>query len=193
VSRRMAPAERAAFETAHRSRTMAAVGSARTDVEQQLATAMWRVGVRGWRRGRRTEGARPDFVFVTPRLAVFVDGCFWHGCPRCSKRPVTNTTYWDEKILRNQRRDESQTAALREAQWTVLRFWGHQLEADASACALAVRLALLRNPRHDIVSARSGAATTHNTSGDRKLRDGSNTDDRFATRSDWADLPANGQ
>lgn len=160
MSRRMAPAERAAFEAAHRSRTMAAVRGARTDIEQQLAVAMWRLGVRGWRRGRMTEGARPDFVFVTPRLAVFVDGCFWHGCPLCLKRPRRNSMYWDEKILRNQRRDESQTAALREARWTVLRFWGHQLEADASACALTVRLALLGDSRQNIVSAWSRAATS---------------------------------
>jgi DNA mismatch endonuclease, patch repair protein len=133
---------RAKFEALHRSRTMAAVRSRGTDLEQLLATEMWRVGLRGWRRGRRTEGARPDFVFVTPRVAVFVDGCFWHGCETCAKRPATNTGYWDAKIRRNQLRDSAQTSRLLDARWTVIRFWGHDLVADPASCAARVRSAV---------------------------------------------------
>lgn len=134
--------DRAAFEALHRSRTMASVSSQRTDLEQRLAREMWRLGLRGWRRGRRTEGARPDFAFVRAHVAVFVDGCFWHGCPECAKRPASNVEYWDPKIARNQTRDAEQTEVLQATDWTVFRFWGHEIERDAAGCAAAVRKAL---------------------------------------------------
>jgi len=121
---------------------MASVSSQRTDLEQRLAKEMWRLGLRGWRRGRPTEGARPDFAFVRPRVAVFVDGCFWHGCPECAKRPASNVEYWDPKIARNRARDVRQTDALQATGWNVLRFWGHEIERDVAACAAAVRTAV---------------------------------------------------
>lgn len=140
----MVPAARAAFEARHRSQTMAAVSSRRTDIEQRLAAEMWRIGLRGWRRERRTENARPDFVFVTPRVVVFVDGCFWHGCPRCAKRPATNLGYWTPKIKRNCDRDQEQTRDLQAAGWGVLRFWGHEIDHDIGACARRVLAAVHR-------------------------------------------------
>jgi DNA mismatch endonuclease (patch repair protein) len=124
---------------------MAAVRTQRTDIEQALARAMWTCGLRGWRRGRRTEAARPDFVFVSRRTAVFVDGCFWHGCPTCAKQPTRNADYWDAKIDRNRARDEAQTEALARAGWHVLRFWGHEIESDAAPCARAVASMVFRN------------------------------------------------
>ena len=138
----MDPAARATFEAKHRSRTMAAVSSGRTDLEQLLAKEMWQLGIRGWRRARRTERARPDFAFVTPHVAVFVDGCFWHGCPRCAKRPATNTDYWNGKIERNRARDLRQTCDLQAAGWHVLRFWGHEIEMDTRGCASTVLAAI---------------------------------------------------
>lgn len=123
---------------------MHAVRNDRTDIEQALAQEMWALGLRGWRRGRRTEGARPDFAFVNARVAVFVDGCFWHGCPVCGKAPVHNKGYWDAKFERNRARDGAQTVTLRKAGWTVIRFWGHEIEADPSCCA-AVVLTATRN------------------------------------------------
>ncbi len=135
---------RAEHEARYRSSTMAAVKSSRTDLEQLLAGAMWAHGLRGWRRGRLTENARPDFVFVGARVAVFVDGCFWHGCSACAKQPATNQDYWGPKIERNRQRDLADTAKLRKAGWTVLRFWGHELEADSSGRAAEVARVLTR-------------------------------------------------
>jgi DNA mismatch endonuclease (patch repair protein) len=138
----MTAGERAAFEARHRSHTMAAVSGRRTDIEQLLAKEMWHVGLRGWRRERRTEAARPDFVFVAARVVVFVDGCFWHGCPSCAKRPATNRNYWTPKIDGNRRRDARQTSDLRAAGWTVLRFWGHQIHSDVGTCTADVLAAV---------------------------------------------------
>jgi DNA mismatch endonuclease (patch repair protein) len=121
---------------------MASVGSVRTDLEQALAKAMWTQGVRGWRRSRPTEGARPDFAFVAPRVAVFVDGCFWHGCLECAKTPASNTAYWLPKIERNRKRDADQTRALDAAGWSVLRFWGNDIARDVEGCAITVAKAI---------------------------------------------------
>lgn len=124
-----------------RSRTMAAVTSDRTSLEQRFASLMWAIGIRGWRRSIRVERTRPDFVFSRFQIAVFVDGCFWHGCPECCRRPATNVDYWDAKLNRNMERDVEQTQRLEAAGWTVLRFWGHEIDREPEGCAQRVRLA----------------------------------------------------
>lgn len=76
-----------------------------------------------------------DVAFTRARLAVYVDGCFWHGCPEHHVRPKANAEWWDWKIGNNIRRDRSTDAELDAAGWAVLRFWEH---ADPAACADAV-------------------------------------------------------
>jgi len=70
----------------------------------------------------------PDFVFPIKRVAVFVDGCFWHGCPKCYRRPKSSRKYWDAKAARNKARDKAVSAALRKGGWRVLRVWEHELK-----------------------------------------------------------------
>jgi DNA mismatch endonuclease (patch repair protein) len=70
---------------------------------------------------------RPDFVFPRLKLAVFVDGCFWHACPRHCRRPAGNRAFWRAKLARNQARDRLVTRTLRKAGWRVLRIWEHDL------------------------------------------------------------------
>lgn len=82
--------------------------------------------VKGWRRGVALCG-RPDFVFTRARVAVFVDGCFWHNCQRCKFKPSSNVKYWEEKFARNKMRDESVIRALRVRGWSVVRIWEHEL------------------------------------------------------------------
>jgi DNA mismatch endonuclease (patch repair protein) len=71
---------------------------------------------------------RPDFVFPKQRLAVFVDGCFWHGCPRHGTQPKGNAAFWRKKISGNQIRDKRVNRILRGAGWQVLRIWEHDLQ-----------------------------------------------------------------
>lgn len=66
---------------------------------------------------------RPDFVFWKSKTIIFIDGCFWHGCSRCSKKPIANARYWTEKIRRNRRRDIKNTRVLRNRGWSVYRIW----------------------------------------------------------------------
>lgn len=84
--------------------------------------------------GRRP--IRPDVVFTRARVALFVDGCFWHGCVEHGTSPRTNSTYWSAKIAINQARDRQQTEALQRAGWTVVRFWEHE---DHDVAAAVVR------------------------------------------------------
>ncbi|WP_433704645.1 DNA mismatch endonuclease Vsr [Paraburkholderia sacchari] len=82
----------------------------------------------GSRQGRRHAATvRPDFVFRELKLAVFVDGCFWHKCPIHYKAPKTNEYYWERKINANVARDRRIDAALKSAGWRVLHLWEHEL------------------------------------------------------------------
>jgi DNA mismatch endonuclease, patch repair protein len=76
---------------------------------------------------------RPDIVFRRTKLAVFIDGCFWHCCPVHGNAPRVNTTYWQPKLARNVARDRAVDAALHAAGWRVLRVWEHQAPADVAA------------------------------------------------------------
>lgn len=81
---------------------------------------------------------RPDIVFPRFKLAVFVDGCFWHMCPRHGTRPRSNRRYWSAKLRRNVERDAEVNAALREAGWKVLRVWEHTQPDSAAGRILRV-------------------------------------------------------
>ena len=80
---------------------------------------------------------RADIVFTRAKVAVFMDGCFWHGCPEHFVPPESNADYWGPKIARNMERDRETTAALEAIGWTVLRFWEHEDPRDVKARILA--------------------------------------------------------
>lgn len=80
---------------------------------------------------------RPDVVFTRRKLAVFVDGCFWHQCPLHGTRPKDPTGYWLPKLQRNVERDHETTAALEDAGWVVLRIWEHVPAPDAALAVMA--------------------------------------------------------
>jgi DNA mismatch endonuclease (patch repair protein) len=131
------------FSKAKRSQVMAAIrSSGNKDTELKFAAILRAAGISGWRRKQPLPG-RPDFVFRQARLAVFIDGCFWHGCPEHGRKPDTNRTYWMPKLRRNRRRDVAVTRELVENGWTVLRFWEHQLKKPGSIVK-TVQLTLAR-------------------------------------------------
>jgi len=113
-----------------RSRIMAKVKArGNKSTELKLITLFKDYGIKGWRRNYPIPG-KPDFVFPNSRLAIFVDGCFWHGCQEHCRLPATNQQYWIDKINRNKKRDHSISKALRFKNWTVLRLWEHDLKGD---------------------------------------------------------------
>jgi DNA mismatch endonuclease (patch repair protein) len=80
--------------------------------------------------------ARPDVVFTRRKVAIFVDGCFWHCCPEHGRAPTVNQWYWDDKLARNRDRDAKQAAALAATGWTVVRLWEHDCPEPAIARVL---------------------------------------------------------
>jgi DNA mismatch endonuclease, patch repair protein len=114
-----------------RSRIMTKVKSGgNKSTEAAFASLLRREGVSGWRRRYPLEGS-PDFVFPQKRLAVFVDGCLWHGCAHHCRVPHTHRAYWVQKIARNRRRDKRTRRILRVKGWRVIRIWEHEIKTSA--------------------------------------------------------------
>src|SRR4051812_22875017 len=105
---------------------MSRIRSRDTKPELALRKGLWSQGIRGWRCHPRAVPGKPDIAFTRWRLAVFVDGRFWHGHPEFFT-PGKSGAYWDAKIVRTQERDRAADAALAEAGWRVLRFWDFEV------------------------------------------------------------------
>lgn len=115
------------FTIAKRSDVMSRIrGRGNKATELALAKLFRRYKITGWRRNQKVFG-KPDYVFRQVRLALFVDGCFWHGCPKHGTRPKSNVAFWKKKFARNQARDRLVTRTLRSGNWRVLRIWEHEL------------------------------------------------------------------
>jgi len=101
-------------------------GSGNKDTELRLIEIFRMHGITGWRR-RHVLVGKPDFVFPRQKIAVFVDGCFWHGCPAHATWPKQNAEFWRTKILGNRKRDRAVSRQLKKSGWRVLRIWEHGL------------------------------------------------------------------
>jgi DNA mismatch endonuclease (patch repair protein) len=104
-------------------------GRGNKDTELALAKILRRHGLKGWRRHQAIFG-KPDFIFPNFRLAVFVDGCFWHACPKHGSKPKNNRAFWQRKIASNKERDQLVNRTLRMQGWRVLRIWEHELAKE---------------------------------------------------------------
>jgi DNA mismatch endonuclease, patch repair protein len=121
--------------TPARSRNMRAIKStANATTEYRLRAAIVRAGICGWQMHRSDVLGCPDFFFPRTKVAVFVDGCFWHGCPRCGHIPKTNRSYWRKKLARNMQRDLLVRRTLRAEGIRVLRFWECDLRGNRGGC-----------------------------------------------------------
>jgi DNA mismatch endonuclease (patch repair protein) len=123
-----------------RSRNMASIRSkGNASTERAFLQLLRDARISGWRRHLSLPG-KPDFVFPVRGLAIFIDGCFWHGCPRCYRMPDDNRTYWRAKVKSNRRRDRRRGRQLRSLKWRVMRVWEHSLESQAGRMRVLVRL-----------------------------------------------------
>ncbi len=113
-----------------RSAVMARIRSrGNKTTEIALIKLLRRNHISGWRRNQLIFG-KPDFVFTKQRLAVFVDGCFWHGCPKCYRAPKSNRQFWRRKVIRNRQRDLEVSRVLKSSGWKVLRIWQCSLKNE---------------------------------------------------------------
>ena len=116
------------FNKEKRSQIMRAVKSRDTkSTEKTLLSLFKETGVTGWRRTYDVKG-HPDFVFLKQRVAIFVDGCFWHGHDCRNTRPSNNAEYWQKKRAKNIRHDKEVTKNFEKRGWTVLRIWECELK-----------------------------------------------------------------
>jgi len=130
------------------SRRMAKVRQKGTDAEIALRRALYRIGLRYrvdyevMKKPRRVA----DVAFPGLKIAIFVDGCFWHGCPEHASWPKRNAEFWRQKIEANRHRDADTNDRLRSMGWTVLRFWEHE-SPNRSAGVIAQIVAIARSKR----------------------------------------------
>lgn len=130
------------FSKEKRSEVMSRIrGRGNRDTEIALLKILKAEGVTGWRRGQPVLG-KPDFVFRQARLAVFVDGCFWHVCPKHCQLPRNNRAFWRRKLNGNQTRDRHVTRFLREKGWRVVRIWECRLAENPAGCVGMIKRAL---------------------------------------------------
>ena len=123
------------FTKAKRSDVMSRIrGRGNKETELALMKLFRRHHITGWRRHQPVFG-KPDFVFPKLRVAVFVDGCFWHGCPKHSNVPASNRAFWMKKLTGNAVRDKIVSRTLRREDWRVLRIWEHELRKPARVLA----------------------------------------------------------
>ena len=135
------PRSASTTDASARSRWMARIRSRDTAPERLLRQILWRRG-RRYRLHVRLGRSAPDLVFAARRVVVFLDGCFWHGCPDHYVAPRSSRAFWSAKLRANVERDIRVTADLEQG-WTVLRFWEHQVEEDPEGVADVVEAALL--------------------------------------------------
>lgn len=115
------------FSPAKRSQVMSRIRARNNaSTELNLVAILRAAKLHGWRRNQLIFG-RPDFVFRKHKLAIFVDGCFWHGCPKCYRVPRQNQEFWASKLAKNRDRDRLVNRYLRASGWKVIRLWEHEL------------------------------------------------------------------
>lgn len=122
------------------ARTMSAVrGAGNRTTERLLRLALVRAGIRKWQVRPKGIKGSPDFLFPSSKLAVFVDGCFWHGCPECGHIPTKHRSFWEAKIQSNRERDLRASSELTSAGYRVVRLWEHELADGIAGCILRLR------------------------------------------------------
>lgn len=114
-----------------RSRVMSTVRNKNTRLEEKLVGILEGAGIGGFTRYLKNLPGTPDIAFESEKVVVFLDSCFWHGCPQHLRRPGSNQAYWEAKIEKNIERDKRQRDELRHMGWSVLRVWEHDLKEPA--------------------------------------------------------------
>lgn len=129
-----------------RSRMMSSIrGTGNASTEWALRARLVAEGMSGFTLHADLPGS-PDFAFPDERVAVFTDGCFWHGCPQHHNKPDNNSSFWTEKIQRNKERDRRVTDQLENAGWEVIRIWEHELVNSPEDAVERVREAVESHP-----------------------------------------------
>jgi DNA mismatch endonuclease (patch repair protein) len=117
-------------------------GKGNKTTEGRFRALLIQARIRGWTMQTKALPGKPDFYFPKQQVVVFLDGCFWHGCPRCGHVPSVNRPFWSHKITRNQERDGQKDRQLQERGIRVLRLWEHEVQEEGPACLVRLRTLL---------------------------------------------------
>ena len=128
-----------AFHQTRRQIMQSIRGKGNKTTELKLLALFKEHKITGWRRHQPLPG-KPDFAFLKQKLAIFVDGCFWHGCSSCYREPRKNTAFWKNKVQVNQRRDQRVSRQLREKGWKVCRIWECRLKKPSTVVNRILRM-----------------------------------------------------
>jgi DNA mismatch endonuclease (patch repair protein) len=113
------------------SKVMSANKNKSTKPELSLRRALWKNDIKGYRLNYKRIPGKPDIVFVSRKIAIFVNGCYWHRCPKCKlPLPQSNTPFWSQKFERNIKRDKRKTIELKKMQWTVVIVWECEIKKN---------------------------------------------------------------
>lgn len=129
-----------------RSKIMASVKTRNSTTELRMAAVLRANALKGYRKHWRVAGT-PDFAWPGLKVALFVDGCFWHGCPYCKRHSRSNLRYWREKTVTNRNRDRRVSRALRTEGWAVLRVWECRIESLGTLNRIVATLEQRRQTR----------------------------------------------
>lgn len=108
---------------------MSNISTEDTDIEIAVRKRLWHDGFR-YRTNVDDVPGKPDICHKGRKVAVFIDGCFWHGCPKCNENPDTNSQFWRKKFQENKERREEVRRKLKDENWTILEFWEHEVKED---------------------------------------------------------------
>jgi len=126
-----------------RSYNMSQIKNKNTKPEIRLRKLLFSQGLKGYRLSAAITG-KPDIVFSKYKIVIFIDGCFWHKCPLCFKKPQTNKKFWIDKIENNVKRDRETNKSLVKDGWIVLRFWEHEIKKNINKCVSDIELEINR-------------------------------------------------
>ena len=116
-----------------RKLNMSHIRAKNTGPEVKLRKLLFAEGIRGYRIHYNLPG-KPDIIFTKKKIAIFIDGCFWHRCPVCFQQPETRKEFWMKKIQSNVERDKKVNALLKNQEWKVIRIWEHEIRKNPEKC-----------------------------------------------------------
>lgn len=122
------------------SKVMSANKDSNTKPEITIRKALWKNGIRGYRLHWKKVPGRPDIAFPSRKIAIFINGCYWHRCPNCNpSTPKTNVEFWKNKFKKNKERDNRKIKELEKLNWNVLVIWECEIKKDTSICVEKIK------------------------------------------------------
>lgn len=117
------------------SRIMSSIKDRNTKPELAIRKAMWDNGIKGYRLYWKKVPGKPDIAFPSKKVAIFVNGCYWHRCPNCNpSTPKSNVEFWNDKFQKNVERDKRKVQQLKQLEWEVLTLWECQIKKNMDIC-----------------------------------------------------------